>query len=89
VTVEWQDVPHQPSSPERLAQQIRQLIDHDHGPQAKPFRFTVRVKTDDGAAEVVGASGSSPAWAGRRRTIVSLAWVVSASWTPFSLPGLP
>ena len=56
VTVEWQDVPHQPASPERLAQQIRQLIehDHDHGPNVTPSRFTVRVKTDDGAAEVRG-----------------------------------
>jgi hypothetical protein len=56
VTVERQDAPHQPESPERLAQQIRQLIehDHDHGPQMTPSRFTVRVKTDDGSAEVKG-----------------------------------
>jgi hypothetical protein len=56
VTVEWQDAPHQPESPERLAQQIRQLIehDHDHGPQMPPSRFTVRVKTDNGSAEVKG-----------------------------------
>jgi hypothetical protein len=56
VTVEWQDTPHQPESPERVAQQLRQLVehDHDHGPQMTPSAFTVRVKTDDGAAEVKG-----------------------------------
>jgi len=56
VTVEWHDAPHQPESPERIAQLLRQAIerDHDHGPQMAPARFTVRVKTDDGAAEVNG-----------------------------------
>ena len=56
VTVEWQDAPHQPESPERVAQQVRQLIehDHDHGPQMAPSRFSVRVKTEDGSAEVKG-----------------------------------
>ncbi len=56
VTVEWQGDPHQPESPERVAQHLRQLIehDHDHGPQMTPSRFTVRVKTDDGSAEVRG-----------------------------------
>lgn len=56
VTVEWQGTPHQPESPERLAHHIRQLIehDHDHGPQMTPSGFVVRVKTDDGAAEVKG-----------------------------------
>jgi len=56
VTVEWHDAPHQPESPERLAQLLRQTIehDHDHGPQMEPARFTVRVKTGDVAAEVSG-----------------------------------
>jgi hypothetical protein len=56
VTVEWLDDAHQPESPERLAQLLRQAIehDHDHGPQMAPARFTVRVKTDDIAAEVSG-----------------------------------
>jgi hypothetical protein len=56
VTVEWHDAPHQPESPERLAQLLRQAIehDHDHGPQMAPSRFTVRVKTDDGSADVNG-----------------------------------
>jgi hypothetical protein len=56
VTVEWQDAPHQPESAERVAQHLRQLIehDHDHGPQMPQSRFTVRVKTDDGLAEVKG-----------------------------------
>lgn len=56
VTVEWLEGVHQPESPERLAQVIRQAIeyDHDHGPQMPPARFTVRVKTDDGSAEVNG-----------------------------------
>jgi hypothetical protein len=56
VTVEWEDAPHQPESPERVAQQLRQLIehDHDHGAQMTPARFVVRVKTDDGASEIKG-----------------------------------
>jgi hypothetical protein len=56
VTVEWQDASHQPESPERLAHLIRQGIehDHDHGPQMTPARFIVRVKSDNGAAEVNG-----------------------------------
>jgi hypothetical protein len=56
VTVEWEDTAHQPESPERVAQQLRQLIehDHDHGPDMQPSRFIVRVKSDAGAAEVKG-----------------------------------
>ncbi|HTE83299.1 MAG TPA: hypothetical protein VK821_01035 [Dehalococcoidia bacterium] len=56
VTLEWHDTPHQPESPERVAHQIRQLIehDHDHGPEMTPSRFTVRVKTEAGSAEVRG-----------------------------------
>jgi hypothetical protein len=56
VAVEWEDSTHQPESPERVAQQLRQLIehDHDHGPDMQPSRFVVRVKTDAGSAEVKG-----------------------------------
>jgi hypothetical protein len=56
VTVEWHDEPHQPESPERLAQILRQAIvhAHDHGPQMVPSRFTVRVKAAESAAEVNG-----------------------------------
>jgi hypothetical protein len=56
VTVEWLDAPHQPESPERLAQAIRHLIEHAHQPgaDASPARFVVRVKADEVAAEVTG-----------------------------------
>jgi len=57
VTVEWLDQPHQPESPERLAQGIRQLIEHSHNrpPETPPVRFTVRVKSGDVATEIAGA----------------------------------
>ena len=56
VTVEWLDDPHQPVSPERLAQVLRHAIEHahDHGPQMPPGRFTVRLKAGEVAAEVGG-----------------------------------
>lgn len=56
VTVEWQDEPHQPESPERLAQVLRHAIEraHDHGPDMPPGRFTVRVKLEDVSAQVMG-----------------------------------
>jgi hypothetical protein len=56
VTVEWEGPPHQAESPERVAQHLRQLIehDHDHGPEMEPSQFTVRVKTDAGSADVKG-----------------------------------
>jgi hypothetical protein len=56
ITVDWEGDPHQPESPERVAQHLRQLIehDHDHGPDMQPSRFSVRVKTDQGSAEVKG-----------------------------------
>jgi hypothetical protein len=57
VTVEWLDELHQPESPERLAQGIRQVIEHSHNPppDAPPVRFTVRVKSGEIASEVAGA----------------------------------
>ena len=56
ITVDWLDEPHQPESPERLAQVLRQAIvhAHDHGPQMPPSRFTIRVKSGDLAAELAG-----------------------------------
>jgi hypothetical protein len=56
VTVEWLDPPHQPESPERLAQAIRHLIEHGHQPgaDATPARFVVRVKADEVSTEVTG-----------------------------------
>jgi hypothetical protein len=58
VTVEWLDAPHQPESPERLAQAIRHLIEHAHqhppGADSPPARFVVRVKADEVASEVTG-----------------------------------
>lgn len=56
VTVEWLDAPHQPESPERLAQALRHLIEHGHQPGAdvSPARFVVRVKAGEVAAEVTG-----------------------------------
>ena len=58
VTVEWAEEVHQPESPERLAQLLRQAIEqaHDHGPQMHPARFSVRVRTDDAAAELTGTA---------------------------------
>jgi hypothetical protein len=56
VTIEWLDEPHQPSSPEPLAQAIRHTLEHAHTVAAgtPPARFTVRVKADTVAAEVEG-----------------------------------
>ena len=56
VTVTWLDEPHQPESPERLAQLLRHAIEHahHHGSDRPPARFTVRVKAADVAAEVTG-----------------------------------
>jgi hypothetical protein len=56
VSVDWLDAPHQPESPERLAQAIRQLIEHAHapGPDTPPARFVVRVKADEVTSSVTG-----------------------------------
>ena len=56
VTVEWHDDPHQPESPERVAQALRHMIEHGHhhGPETPPSRFTVRVKADEVVSEVTG-----------------------------------
>ena len=56
VTVEWLDEPHEPESPERLAQVLRHAIEHGHttAPDTPPARFTVRVKAEDVTSEVTG-----------------------------------
>jgi hypothetical protein len=56
VTIEWQDDPHQPETPEQIARAIRQVLEHAHSipPEAPPARFSVRVKADDIAVELEG-----------------------------------
>lgn len=56
VTVEWLDEPHQPESPERLAQVLRHALEHAHTvpPGTLAARFLVRVKAGDVASEVEG-----------------------------------
>ncbi len=56
LTVEWLDTPHQPESPERLAQVVRHAIEHGHHHRADqpPARFVVRVKGNEVASEVSG-----------------------------------
>ena len=56
VTVEWLDDPHQPESPERVAQTLRHMIEHGHrhGAETPPARFVIRVKANEVVSEITG-----------------------------------